>query len=74
MGRPDTDTAVYVTEGRLRIYESQEFQVICDTSRRLNTLNALPLSGHKALEKLHPFSGPLPRFSVLMPRIGGFFL
>ena len=36
-------------------YSSQEFQVIYDTSRRLNTLL---LSGHKTSEKLHPFSGP----------------
>ena len=52
-------------------YTSQEFQVIYNTSRRLNTLL---LSGHKTSEKLHPFSGPAPLFGVLMPRIYGLFL
>lgn len=52
-------------------YSSQEFQVTYDTSRRLNTLL---LSGRKTSEKLHPFSGPPPLFSVLMPRMYGLFL
>lgn len=51
-------------------YSSQEFQVIYDTSRRLNTLL---LSGPKTSEKLHPFSAPPPLFSVLKPRIYGLF-
>lgn len=52
-------------------YTSQEFQVIYNTSRRLNTLL---LSGHKTSEKLHPSSGLPPLFGVLMPRIYGLFL